>query len=475
MTTATEIQIGLLVLLIVPIIILHFKQTNFRYFILSFIIITSFIAGSLELLGIISYGNLGVVREFFIVLLFIQAFPHKKINGFKYINILPLIFLIYITFLSAIVNSTSIIKVILFARIAFMPMIFFIALYNYPLQRKYYIIFRNLIVYLFLLQIPVNIGKYFIIGKNELVIGSMSITGGGLTTIFTLIGISFSFAYYIRYKKFYYLILCVGFYISAIIGRKRAIFVFIPLILIVIFFLYRKYFIEKTFFPFRKILLVIILSFSAIYVSLRTFPKLNPEHTQWGSFDINYALSTSWRYSVYKTTDDANYYGRLDGYRAIKEVILRKYGISKLMLGLGPGEIIPSRFLSDVAGVKSSTISGRKYDIGYGSKMVFTWLLLQIGLLGALCYFFYYFKFFKLTLKLAKHPKMHGNDKVLLLGFMGVYFIYLLDFFLYSNTTLKLEPIFIPFMFFLSYFLRYYDFQNPKHQHYSFKKHKMKI
>lgn len=467
---STDIQIGLFGLLTLPIIILHFKQTNFRHFLLSFIIISSFISGSLDLLGIVSHGNLGLIREFFILLLLLQVFLQKGNNRIRYINILPLIFLIFTVAFSNIINSTSLIKTILFSRFLFLPMIFFLALYNYPLKEKYYIIFRNLIIYLFLIQIPINIGKYIIVGKSELFIGSMAFAGGSLTTIFTLVGISFSFAYYLRYKTFYYIILIAGFLIFSIIGGKRAVFAFIPLILLIIFYFYRQYCSEKSFIHFRNILLVITLSFSIIYACFRFFPMLNPEDTQWGSFDVKYALNASWNYNINKTSSYAYYYGRFDGYRAIKEVVLEKYGAVKLFLGLGPGEIIASRFLSDVAGSRSSVIAGLKYNIGYGSRMGFMWILLQIGLFGTLCYFFYYYKFFKLTLKLIKNPEMHGNDKILLIGYLGVFFVYFLDFFLYSNITIKSEPIIYSFMFFLSYFLNRYSFQNLKHQHYSLNK-----
>jgi hypothetical protein len=449
-----EYKLGLLVLLTLPVIFLHFKQTQFRHLILSFILISSFIGGSLELLGIISEGNLGVIREIFILLLFFSAFFHIKRNSIRYINILPVILLALIVILSAIVNSTSFLKCILFSRFLFLPMLFFLILYNYPLSKRYYIIFRNLIIGLFLTQIFANIGKYFIIGMRELFIGTMLIGGGSLTVIIALIGISFSFAYYLKFKKLYYILIIIGFYIFSIIGRKRGVVVYIPLTLIMTYYLYVKYYMRKVIsFKVDKILLVFILSIAVIYVGVRINPDFNSEHIVWGNFDINYALDFVWNYNVYKTSSYADYYGRFDGYRAIKEVVLDKYGFEKLLFGLGPGEIIGSRFLDTVSS-KGEYIAGIKFNIGYGSRMGFTWLLIQIGLLGAICFFFYYFIFFILTLKLSKNVEISDNDKVLLIGFLGVFFIYFLDFFTYSNTTIKSEPVVIPFMFFLSYFLK---------------------
>jgi hypothetical protein len=120
-----------------------------------------------------------------------------------------------------------------------------------------------------------------------------------------------------------------------------------------------------------------------------------------------------------------------------------------LLLGLGPGDIIMSRYTigADVIGAESYLL-GMKYDIGYGGRTGILFTAMQIGFLGAVFYFTFIFKVFSPFFK----KYFYGNDmpvdkKIVALGLVGFLAVFIFDFFAYSQTSFQIIPVILPICF----------------------------
>ena len=94
-------------------------------------------------------------------------------------------------------------------------------------------LFIKVLLILLVIQIPVAIIKLFIYGQGETAIGTYSEAGGTYSTIFPLIGISIFFGIFFFYRRNLWSILaCAGFLAFGVIGEKRGLLFFFPLIVI---------------------------------------------------------------------------------------------------------------------------------------------------------------------------------------------------------------------------------------------------
>ncbi len=93
--------------------------------------------------------------------------------------------------------------------------------------------FIKFLLFLLIIQIPVAVVKLFIHGQGELAIGTYGEAGGTYSTIFPLIGISIFFGIYYFYRRSAWnVIVCAGFLAFGVIGGKRGLLAFFPLVVV---------------------------------------------------------------------------------------------------------------------------------------------------------------------------------------------------------------------------------------------------
>ena len=272
--------IGLSIIFVLPVVFYFFYKIPKNRILLYCVFVIPFIAGSLELLGILSVNYYDYMVEGIIILLFLSSFVTRsfklKLIGFGYI-------LAFLTtcFLSFFVNDTSLLQLLLFLRKYIIPILFFWYIFNENFRYREYVIFNRAIAFLFLSQIPVAFYKFFIVGQMEIYIGTMAIFGGSLSLAFACFGMVIFFTLYLYRRNPYYLLFIIGFFLFSIIGEKRATFVAVPLVLLFSLFFY-KY--KITFVQLFKISLIAIpLCIGFFYFTVVFNPTLNPEHEMGGT------------------------------------------------------------------------------------------------------------------------------------------------------------------------------------------------
>lgn len=142
-----------------------------------------------------------------------------------------------------------------------------------------------------ILQIIISIFRLLIFRTQyEGLVGSFTISGGGVGTSFPIIG--FYILYIYRkgvFKKLDWLLI-VGLFLLGWTTGKRAVWIILPIIIMLFFSYVRGV-------RLNKYMILGLLAFPImIYFGARLTPTLNPEHQVWGSFDLQHLYDYSNKY-----------------------------------------------------------------------------------------------------------------------------------------------------------------------------------
>lgn len=171
------------------------------------------------------------------------------------------------------------------------PIILYIILYQNR-GRINYINELDICIKILNVQIVAGVLKLILIGFNEKMSGTISISGGSIPV---LIPIFYFVLIYImnngklNLKNWGMILLSL---IIPISSNKRAVWFVLPLIMLLAFYLY-----GKLRFKFRTIFLLTLIPF-IFYFGVRFNPTLNPEGIIWGSFDYGYVKEYVFDYNL---------------------------------------------------------------------------------------------------------------------------------------------------------------------------------
>lgn len=361
------------VMLVVAIAFVGFLVLKSNIISISVILFLAFFGNWFQALGILP-GQFIWLVEVIIVALFLKAVFLKILAGekiqLKYIC--TVLLFLSIVLISLVLNSTSFIYVSLFLRLLIRYYLLYLALINLELSEKSIKLLTKLLVFLFIIQIPTAIVKYFHYGQGEQAIGTYEFSAGALSTVLPLIALSFCFAFYFFYKRSrLYLLLALSFIIFGVIGGKKAIIIVVPVLVLFLGFFIRgqsknvlRYFLWGS--------LIVIF---AAFISVRFIGRLNPqEHGEKSVFKYLSGYFMAYETNVY----EGQSVGRIATTKNVFH-ILEDSGFEKLLFGLGPGSYIKTRF----GGLKENVMAS--LPIMYGITG-FTWLALQVGYVGAFFY-----------------------------------------------------------------------------------------
>ena len=127
------------------------------------------------------------VVPFIVLIIFIISLERNDII-FPFIGLF--LFLTLVCLLSFKINSVSLQSAIYFFNYLLIPYLYFIVIVNENNQEILKLV-KKLIIILFLIQIPANWIKYFLVGQREEFIGTIGYTSGSLSTIVPMFVISF--------------------------------------------------------------------------------------------------------------------------------------------------------------------------------------------------------------------------------------------------------------------------------------------
>ncbi len=435
----------LFLFVLIPIISYYpkFRDTSFYLYLLMTV---TFIAGSISLIIGVNYD---FIRQFIelqiwgLLLYSIIVNGRIRVPGISYL----LAFLV-VCCISAWLNDKTIFQVLLFWRRYLFIVAAFYLFWNLNLKIENQ---RNLVAYVIFLslsQILVNLQKLVTIGQQEDYIGSMAVSGGSLTTVFSLVGIAFSFSFFLAERKKKYLWLIIGFLAFAIIGEKRGIVLYTPLLILIQYFLFSKRKgLKISTKAIRNISGIFLALMIFLYVAIRLNPSLNPAGKMGGDVDFEYLTDYATRFTK---VEDENLGGNDSFSRGLVYfqvffLIKREFDTKDIYFGKGPADIMMSRF-SEYYGVYLSEeeILLEKYGVGYGGRSGLIFTFIQVGVLGLLFYLFLIHALFKQVRKVYANTKMGSRLSTLALGAFGSYIVFLMDFLTYSRNFSEKISVFIP-------------------------------
>jgi len=270
---------------------------------------------------------------------------------------------------------------LLYLRLLFRHYILFLAVINTDITEKEMNRIIKLLILLFIIQIPTAVGKMFVYGPGEKAIGTYAPWGGGPSTVIPLIAISFLLSlYFLNKPSKWYILLAFGFIAFGIIGGKRAVLFFVPLIILFLAFFMKIGFKEVIKYAFIGSLIILLTG----YFSFRFLRSLNPEGG-YGNVTVDLGFVANYITNYTTAVEEGQSRGRISTTINVFR-ILSAQGARGLFLGLGPGSYIKTRF-EDLQSTNKQTGA---LPIIYGTTG-FTWTALQTGYLGALIYFSIFF------------------------------------------------------------------------------------
>lgn len=301
----------------------------------------------------------------------------------------------------------------------------------------------KLILFLFLFQVIASAIKYVKYGAIEPLVGSIQSLSGSANTILVLIMISFFISFYLIYKDKRYI---YGLLLPVLIGistEKRAIWFYIPLLIITIKFIL-NYYDKNLMRSLKQLIPISILLLAIVYVGIRLSPTLNPDNKIWGEFNLEYVIEYTDEYN-YQISEEGVPTQRFSGIIGTYEE-MGKWNVQSILFGQGPG------FVDDW--VKNE--KGFKWGF-WGRETSLSMFLISFGALGIIALYWYLFGFFKYVRK----SYYIGNkfDKAIALMVSGFYVIYIFDLF-YSRSAIENHIMSPVMMFFTGYCLRVYFNRN---------------
>lgn len=295
------------------------------------------------------------------------------------------------------------------------------------------------VVLLVLVQIPVVLIKYKMLGQTESgAIGTLSVRAGSVSTVFPALVVAFLASFYLYTKRNICIFLIVMFGVFGIIGGKRAIVFLLPAEMLLAYILYLGH--NKTEMSRRVIangVVVSLVSLLLVCMTIKLIPTLNPERSTWGSIDIPYVLEYTEGYL------DSGYFegnpgATLQEIRRMEGIyyfanLLMSYEYANIMLGDGAGKLVQSRY------TESSGEMIDVYGVRYGGRMGLIWLMMQIGILGVAAHLCIHIQLFRQVYKRRGPPERY--HEALRLGFVVASAVLFLDFAIYSVTSVQIEAV----------------------------------
>jgi hypothetical protein len=422
------------------------------FYLISIIFLLSFNIGLLSILGIEeTYTRLLI--DFLILMLFLCTLNKIKLNEFKIEipNFMILIIGILVILISYLINETSITQLMIFFRKIFIPYLFFYSIINLYINVLYIEKIIKLIKQLFIIQIIATFIKILIVGPMEPYIGTIGVLGGSLAAIMPLFAIVYLIIDFFYSKKSINLILIILFTVIGLASLKIAIIFYLAILFISLLIISSYKINNKIFDIFNVVKYSVFLIFAGsiiltLFITLN--PRLNPENKIGGSIDFNHI---SKYIDMYNNADSLSYakstgtkgQGRSDAHGAIYNLLINK-GIDKLVFGLGPGDIIKSNFNN----YEDPLLD--KYKIGYGGRIGYLWLSMQIGYLGSFIFLLFHYRLLIPIKNLpSSNNEQYNKYKLMIYGFSIIFFM---DTLTYSHVLLLDHAAILTYLFLFSIF-----------------------
>jgi O-antigen ligase len=261
---------------------------------------------------------------------------------------------------------------------------------------------NKVLLLLFIIQLPVQLIKFFFYGIAEDSIGTYATHGGGATTVIPLMALGYLSGYYFLHKKNYkLLILSVGFIAYGIIGAKYALLFLYPISFIALYYInvikIKGFQIPGDIYR-SLVVLLLIVSVGIIVIKFQV--RANREYSVGGSVDLSYALKSSLEY----TTSTSHFHPELATGRFSTTKMTFGYlfeeSFIRICLGYGPGVLTRlSHKVIEEYKTREEKIAG-----SYGHTGAIN-IVMDSGIIGLVLILIIYSAFLNNCLKLYKKEK----------------------------------------------------------------------
>ncbi len=315
-------------------------------------------------------------------------------------------------------------SLVFYRQIILLPYLYFIVILNERDEKILRAIFKTLII-LYSIQLIAAIIKYLTVGQMELYIGTISYSEGSLGALIPLMSISYLYSKYLYTKKNYLLLLIVFFILFGIVGGKRALLFFVPLLLVCITIFYSIKSRMSIAIIFRRLFATFLLAVVLIVLSAKMIPTLNPEGKIFGSFDINYVINFSQDYAFGAKSTRMT---RAEGLIYFSDYLFKK-DITTIEFGEGAGKLVASSYSSYTA----VDAIDYHYNLKYGGRLGVIYIFLQIGIFGLTIYGMFWISMF--------NSISHSNFTYHTSAIFGMLLSVVLDILAYSTASIMYFPV----------------------------------
>ena len=420
--------------------------------------------GVFEMAGVPTIAT-RTAAELGVIALFLKGPLSAAVRGerLRVIGAMPVVCLLGVIAASYLFNPSEPLGTVLFTRHLLIFYVLLIGTLNLELGPRGHRTVQRFLVFMVALQMPAALIKFARFGIREGGgIGTMSLRAGSLSTIMPLTVVAFLLAGYCWTGRGRYLMgipLCLLF---GILGEKRAIAFFFPVVLI---FVTMAWLSDKrgrtALLPFggaeRASILVgfiAVLSVGGLFTASRTLASLNiPRSVSGITESVGHLVSVGLEYETMVVAAGAMFADSREGYSievttgrissSIRSFTqLRSAGTRELLFGWGPGTLIESRLMS-------GTLDESYLRLGIRAGFTgLVWVINQIGVLGVLAFLGLYATVARATWRryLASES---SRDRTIGLGLTGMAFVIVLDFVVYSATSI-VTGILLPVWFYLA-------------------------
>lgn len=346
-----------------------------------------------------------LITEISVYLLFLSSFIIAGKYHKTYKLHLSLLYLLFVlsALSSALINSCDVYQTILSIRLVLRFYLIYLAIINIEFDDDEIFKINKILLYLFIIQLPVQAIKFYFYGIGEDTIGTYGTHGGGITTVLPLVALGYLIAYYCLFKdKLIYLILGLWFIAYGIIGAKLALLFLYPISFFFLFYL-NHYRIKGIRIP-RDIYIIAIISILIISVGIPIIKyqrRTNAEGNIGGSVNLSYALKSSLKYT---TGTRAGNPELAKGRFATTKLTLKtlwEEGYVNLTFGYGPG--VTNKLMRQ-QNKKYNYTRVEKIALSYGHTGV-VYIISEYGIIGLILIIIIYLTFIKNCWKLYKKEK----------------------------------------------------------------------
>lgn len=368
--------------------------------------------------------QLNLLALLLIALLFSETLLKRKKYSPPFLK--RILILLFVCIISGIVlNGLGYVEVFYFFRVLLLPHYLYLIVIINEKDDSLVKFIMKIILMFFLLQIPASFAKYALVGDTEMYIGTVSLKEGSVTTLVALFGACYSISRYLHEKNSKYIILFILFVIFSQIGGKRAVLVYLPIIMGTIYFYFVSIKRMNLIKIIKKSISVLLLSLVVLYSVIRLNPSFNKESKLGGSFDISYALDFI---DYYNDNNDR----LIDLSRPQALTYMSLYFLNQdlltILFGEGAGKLTFAS--SELYVDDSKSPIEHYYGIRYGGRMAIVWIVMQIGLVGTLIFLTILYRMLRYVLR----QKIKNYHKMV---FLGLWLSIILDIFTYSMVSLR--------------------------------------